>query len=141
MYKIPKYDLGDNVINYQCRDYAISNKLDFDITNKEGVSLWISRFKAFLDSKGFQIFNRFNSLESLEELYNKTEDMRYFLPSQVSKNCIGLVLAKLVDCSKYDELVLKYRNSINHVIEFETKKSENVVYLLDLYSKEELLRL
>ncbi len=95
-----------------------------------------------MTSIGFQVFEEFNSYESLDKLYNSdVYDKFGFRFSEIERAYKGILFAKLVDNPEYNNLVIKYRNRISHMIEMEKEKFEKMVVFLSNSSCEGLIQI
>jgi hypothetical protein len=118
-------------------DYIFEDQNEFIIKDESDVIDWIETLVTYLSTTGLHFFDDYNDLDSLNFLFNSTPEKILKYHDRIdTRACKGIIIAKLVENTEYNQLISSYRKTLeNH---FFKENFEKVVEFLSCYSKEEL---
>ncbi len=116
---------------YENGKYPVDDYLITSIDQTEGM---MNEVMNYIESEAVPYLESITDLKTIEKLINKN-------PERPTDSFQGLILAKLVGNSGYEELKIRYRYFFierEWAIEEDIKKFENLILFLDNHTKEEL---
>lgn len=137
-------EVSYSTVSCRYADYLGVVNYDFTIINDSDINEWMKLVSKFINEFALDFFERYNSLNELDILFNTDPTKKIVYSYDLSTRIINSVIAaKLNNNPKYNELRDYYKSEVENKFQgyFMYEKCMKVIDFLDNYTSEELNKL